>query len=143
MISLLFATTLAAVSPSSTTMAVSAYVMPITASAVAAVPSPQRRQALLFEAARLGRTDLIAALIEAGVDVNARDAQGSTPLMIATANDQPDAARTLIAASSGSRAFDRHQQDTALRGVPAGEHDRIVTRPENRPHVSDEKDRAG
>ncbi len=110
---------LAAAPASTTTMAVSAYVMPITASAVAAVPSPQRRQALLFEAARLGRTDLISALIEAGEDVNVRDARGDTPLMIATRNAQSDAARVLIAAGAARCAAMHSRPDPTPPAAPA------------------------
>ena len=66
MLSLLLATALAAATP-----------------APDALPTPERRQQLLFDAARLGRTDMITPLVKAGVDLNATDARGFTPLILA------------------------------------------------------------
>ena len=47
-----------------------------------ALPPPERIQALLFDAARLGRTDIIPALVQAGANVTARDPAGYTPLIL-------------------------------------------------------------
>ena len=38
-------------------------------------PTPERSQTLLFDAAKLGRADLVPALVVSGADVNGRDAQ--------------------------------------------------------------------
>lgn len=48
------------------------------------LPSPQRVQELLFEAARLGRDDVIPILLEAGADIEGIDAKGHTALVLAT-----------------------------------------------------------
>ncbi|HUD95811.1 MAG TPA: ankyrin repeat domain-containing protein [Sphingobium sp.] len=48
------------------------------------LPSPERIQELLFEAARLGRDDVIPALLQAGADIEACDARGHSPLVLAS-----------------------------------------------------------
>lgn len=114
--------------PSAATMAVSAYVAPITAAAAAALPSPERRQELLFEAARLGRTDLIDALVKTGADVNARDARGFTPLILAAYNDHLDTVNALIDAKADPCLPDRDQGNTAQMGVAFKGNDPIAAR---------------
>ncbi|MGO4170489.1 ankyrin repeat domain-containing protein [Novosphingobium sp. YAF33] len=52
------------------------------------LPSPERIQELLFEAARIGRDDMITPLINAGADLEARDIKGHTALVLATYNGQ-------------------------------------------------------
>ena len=52
---------------------------PTAAPPATALPSPERRQELLFEAARLGRTDLVGPLVESGVDIDAYEPRGSPP----------------------------------------------------------------
>lgn len=50
------------------------------------LPSAERIQELLFEAARIGRDDMITLLIEAGADLEAHDIKGHTALVLATYN---------------------------------------------------------
>lgn len=129
MIASLVSAALAAATPaSSATMTVSAYVAPVTAAAVAALPSPERRQELLFEAARLGRTDLIDALVKTGADVNARDARGFTPLILAAYNDHLDTVNALIEAKADPCLPDRDQGNTAQMGVAFKGNDPIAAR---------------
>lgn len=60
------------------------------------LPSPERVQELLFEAARLGRDDLIPVLLEAGADIEAADAKGHTALVLATYNGFETTAELLL-----------------------------------------------
>lgn len=50
------------------------------------IPSPARIQELLFEAARLGRDDMVPVLLEAGADIEGVDAKGHTALVLASYN---------------------------------------------------------
>ncbi|EIZ80900.1 ankyrin repeat family protein [Novosphingobium sp. Rr 2-17] len=50
------------------------------------LPSPERVQELLFDAARLGRDDMVPILLEAGADIEATDAKGHTALVLASYN---------------------------------------------------------
>ncbi|TVV76146.1 ankyrin repeat domain-containing protein [Sphingomonas solaris] len=96
--------------------------------AAATLPPPVRRQELLFEAARLGRTDLIAPLVTSGVDVNARDPRGFTPLSLAAYNDHLDTVNALIAAKADACLPDRDQGNTAQMGVAFKGYDPIAAR---------------
>ncbi|PTQ09793.1 hypothetical protein CLG96_11475 [Sphingomonas oleivorans] len=93
-----------------------------------ALPTPERRQQLLFEAARLGRTDLIASLVQVGADVNAYDARGFTPLILAAYNDHLDTVEALIAAKADPCLPDRDQGNSAQMGVAFKGHDAIAAR---------------
>ncbi|MFC3443996.1 hypothetical protein ACFOKF_22875 [Sphingobium rhizovicinum] len=46
--------------------------------------SAERLQSLLFEEARLGRDDMIAALLQAGGDIEAVDEKGHSSLILAS-----------------------------------------------------------
>jgi len=61
------------------------------------LPSPERIQELLFDAARLGRIDVIPALIQAGADVAALDTAGYSPLILSCYHGHADAAHLLMA----------------------------------------------
>lgn len=47
------------------------------------LPPPARIQELLFDAARIGRIDVIPALVQAGTDPNLRDAAGNSAVSAA------------------------------------------------------------
>lgn len=94
----------------------------------ATLPSPERRQELLFEAARLGRTDLVAPLVRTGADVNARDPRGFTPLILAAYNDHLDTVEALIALKADACLPDRDQGNTAQMGVAFKGYDPIAAR---------------
>ena len=111
MLSLLLATALAAATP-----------------ALDALPTPERRQQLLFDAARLGRTDMIAPLVKAGVDLNATDARGFTPLILAAYNGQAETLDALIAAGADACKPDGSQGNTAQMGVAFKGNDAIAAR---------------
>lgn len=104
------------------------------AAALAAAPaaeprlSPARSQDLLFDAARLGRTDLVGALVSKGADVNARDSRGFTPLILAAYNDRLDTVEALIALKADPCLPDRDQGNTAQMGVAFKGFDPIAAR---------------
>lgn len=85
--------------------------------AAEALPPPERRQELLFDAAKLGRIDLIPALVTAGADVNAYNERGFTPLILAAYNGQAAAVEALIAAGADPCKPDATQGNTAQMGV--------------------------
>jgi ankyrin repeat protein len=105
-----------------------AAVAPAPPSAAPTLLPPERRQALLFEAARLGRTDLIAPLVKSGVDVNARDLRGFTPIILATYNDHLDTVEALLHAKADACLSDRDQGNTAQMGVAFRGNDAIAAR---------------
>jgi ankyrin repeat protein len=94
----------------------------------AVLPPPERRQELLFEAARLGRTDLIEPLVKSGVDVNSRDARGFTPIILAAYNDHLDTVDALLASKADACLPDRDQGNTAQMGVAFRGNDAIAAR---------------
>jgi len=50
----------------------------------------------LIQAAERGDTETVLQLLQAGADINGRDARGRTPLMAATHGNQPETVRALI-----------------------------------------------
>lgn len=70
------------------------------ASAQSAVAAPVQAARTLHVAALAGDVAATRALLRAGADVDARDAYGSTPLLVATTFGKPDVARALIEAGA-------------------------------------------
>jgi len=68
----------------------------IVAACVDTRPPPPPPEIGLHEATLAGNLDAVRGHIEAGTDLNARDAYGSTPLFVAITFDRTDAARALI-----------------------------------------------
>jgi ankyrin repeat protein len=101
---------------------------PPAAAASAALPTPERRQELLFEAARLGRTDMFAPLLKAGADINGTDKRGFTPLILAAYNGQMAAVDALLAAGADACKPDTAQGNTAQMGVAFKGDDAIAAR---------------
>ncbi len=67
----------------------------------------------MFDAARSGRTDLLAANVDAGLPVNLTNDKGDTLLILAAYYDHPDTVRALLARGADhGRVNDRGQ--TAL-----------------------------
>lgn len=94
-----------------------AVAVPQSPPAAAALPSPARRQQLLFEAARLGRADMVDPLVKAGADIDAYDDRGFTPLILAAYNGQLATVEALIARGANACRPDRDQGNTAQMGV--------------------------
>lgn len=99
-----------------------------TANAEAQLPPPERRQELLFEAARLGRADLISPLARTGVDLNDYDSRGFTPLILAAYNGHAETVDQLIAAGADACKTDRTQGNSAQMGIAFKGGDTIAAR---------------
>lgn len=111
-----------------TTMPTPSQAQAATPPAPATLPSPERRQQLLFEAARLGRTDMIDPLVRAGADINAYDDRGFTPIILAAYNGQLATVEALIAHGANACRPDRDQGNTAQMGVAFKGEDAIAAR---------------
>jgi len=82
--------------------------------------------AALFRATREGNTDMVRSLLSApGIDVNATDEKGSTPLLEAARYGHDDICRILIAAGANLKSKDRDGK-TALQLAIQGDHDEVV-----------------
>ena len=81
------------------------------------LPPMERLVELLFDAARMGRDEMIPALLQAGVDIEVTDAKGYTPLVIASYNGQPGATAALLAAGAQVDGAADARGNTALMGV--------------------------
>ena len=68
--------------------------------AMLAKPVDPKKRVKLLEAAKEGETDALAALLEAGVPVDAPDEYGCTALYWASALDHPETVRELLAAGA-------------------------------------------
>ncbi len=81
------------------------------------LPSPERIQALLFDASRLGRMDVIPALIYGGADIAATDVKGYSALILASYNGQEAATALLLDQGAPIDQADDGRGNTALIGV--------------------------
>jgi uncharacterized protein len=81
------------------------------------LPSQSRLQDLLFDAARLGREDMLAPLIAAGAAIEAGDARGHSPLVLASYHGHADATARLLALGAHPDGDGDHAGNTALMGV--------------------------
>ena len=81
------------------------------------LPSPERIQELFFDAARLGRKDVIPALLQAGADIGATDPKGHTALILATYHDHGETAALLLDRGAAIDQGDTGRGNTALMGV--------------------------
>lgn len=84
---------------------------------LAPLPPPARIQELLFDAARLGRIDMIPALAQAGADIAARDESGYTALILACYHGHEGAAALLLALGAPVDQPDGRRGNTALMGA--------------------------
>ena len=123
MIALLSAALLAGAAP-----AAAQPLAPAALPATAELPAPERRQDLLFDAARMGRADLIAPLAKTGADVNGYDRRGVTPLILAAYAGQAETVDALIAAGADACKPSLSDGNTALMGVAFKGNDAIAER---------------
>src|ERR1700753_1483929 len=82
-----------------------------------ALPPPDRIQELLFDAARLGRIDVIPALLQAGAKLRAIDPKGYTPLILASYHGHEGATTLLLEYGAPVDQPDEARQNTALMGA--------------------------
>lgn len=92
------------------------------------LPSPERMQALLFDAARQGRADVVAALLAYGTDIAARDEKGHTPLILASYHGHAATVDMLLEHGADADQADMARGNTALMGVAFKGHDAIAER---------------
>jgi ankyrin repeat protein len=81
------------------------------------LPPMERLVELWFDAARMGRDDVIPALLAAGVDVEATDAKGYTALVLASYNGQEGTTALLLQHGAAVDGAHDAQGNTALMGV--------------------------
>ncbi|MEJ5976697.1 ankyrin repeat domain-containing protein [Novosphingobium sp. PS1R-30] len=72
---------------------------------------------MLFDAARLGRIDVLPALIQAGADVAALDPAGYSPLILSCYHGHVDAAHLFLAHGAPVDQQDGARGNTALMGA--------------------------
>jgi ankyrin repeat protein len=80
----------------------------IAALVVCARVVPAGAQVAIVDAIKTGDTTLVRALIDKRADVNARQADGTTPLHWAVDRDQPDIVQMLIRAGANVKAANRY-----------------------------------
>ncbi|MBB3912434.1 ankyrin repeat domain-containing protein [Sphingomonas desiccabilis] len=112
-------------------------------SQASALPSAERRQELLFDAARLGRVDMIETLVKAGADVDGYDKRGFTPLILAAYNGQKEAVEALLERGADPCRPDAGQGNTAQMGVAFKGDDAIAARLLKTPCNVDARNNAG
>jgi ankyrin repeat protein len=71
----------------------------------------------LFDACKLGRIDVLPALLAAGCDVEAKDPKGYTPLILASYNGHAAATEILLTNGAMVDARDGARGNTALMGA--------------------------
>lgn len=77
---------------------------------------PRRYDDAWFDAARLGRIDILQALVDARYPIDAQTSAGYTAVILATYRDQPQALDYLLRAGANPCVGDRHG-NTALMGA--------------------------
>ncbi|AYJ87443.1 ankyrin repeat domain-containing protein [Sphingomonas paeninsulae] len=98
----------------------------MTDAALPPLPSGERIQELLFEAARRGRDDMIDALVQAGGDIEGFNSQGHTPLILASYNGNASTTAILIDKGASVDTPDLGRGNTALMGCVFKGYDEIA-----------------
>jgi uncharacterized protein len=103
---------------------------PLNAGARAQVPPTGTEVASyrgLHSAATRGDVEEIAHLVTAGADVNARDANGRTPLHVAAYRGDPAAVRALLAGGADPNLLDRQRYDAVTIAAVRDDADTLRT----------------
>jgi uncharacterized protein len=74
----------------------------------------------LLQAAQHGDKEAILALLQQGADINVKDVQGRTPLMIATYQHNTDLVRTLLQAGANVNIRDNNKANPLLHAAAQG-----------------------
>jgi uncharacterized protein len=90
------------------------------------LPSKERLVELMMDAARSGREDVIPALLSVGVQLECRDANGYTPLVLASYNGHKSTTDLLLARGADANSADDDRGNTALMGVSFKGYDEIA-----------------
>lgn len=90
------------------------------------LPPPERLQQLLFDAARLGRDDMITALLQAGADVEAVDDRGHSALILASYHGHGTTTDLLLSLGAAPDGKDTISGNSALMGVAFKGYDHIA-----------------
>ncbi|WP_242443362.1 ankyrin repeat domain-containing protein [Sphingobium sp. LB126] len=85
-------------------------------------------QQMLFDAAAMGRTDMVAPLLAAGADIDAYDERGFTPLILAAYDGHLDTVNALLDHKANACKPDVSQGNTAQMGVAFKGEDQIAAR---------------
>jgi ankyrin repeat protein len=83
----------------------------------------------LLEAARTGDAALVSQVLEEGLDVNEKDAEGVTPLIMASAAGNVEAVRTLLAAGADVAHKDALGYDAYHTAMYYGDHKGMTVEP--------------
>ncbi len=81
------------------------------------LPPMERLVELWFDAARMGRDDMVPALLAAGVDIEVTDVKGYTALVLASYNGQESTTALLLKHGAAVDGAHDAQGNTALMGV--------------------------
>lgn len=82
-----------------------------------ALPPPERLRELWFDAARMGRDDMIPALLQAGVDIEEVDAKGHSALVLASYGARGETTAVLLALGAAVDGPPGATGSSALMGV--------------------------
>lgn len=88
-----------------------------TANSAPPLPSPERLQELLFDAARLGRDDIIPSLLQAGAEIEGQDGRGYTALVLASYNGHKSTTVLLLSLGARPDGTVASRGNNALMGV--------------------------
>jgi uncharacterized protein len=96
----------------------------------------------LLAASREGETDIVQGLLKAGTPVEARDARGFSPLILAAYHGHTDTVRALLAAGADACAGD-NRGNTALMGAAFKGYADVVKLLNAQPCAVDQTNRLG
>lgn len=108
----------------------------------AAVPDIRHYDDDWFAAARLGRTDILDALLQAGYPINAATRQGYTALILTAYDAQPRAMDFLLSHGANACAGDRNGNTALMGAIFKGELD-TARRLMNTPCAIDQVNHSG
>jgi uncharacterized protein len=82
--------------------------------------NPNTPNLQLLQATQRGDREAVLKLLQQGADINVRDAQGRTPVMIATYQHNTDMVRTLLQAGAGVNIRDNNKENPLLHAAAQG-----------------------